>query len=112
LTLEKDQLWRKWIDIYHSKMLSRGEFLNLYTVGYDVPEGYAIRKNGEMYYAFYTPYPDDSWKGEIELRGLAPGKYRVLDYPDNKEMGVIDAANPRIPAAFTGSLLLEVTKEQ
>ena len=107
----KDRLWRKWIDLYHAKMLSRGEFLNLYTVGYDAPEGYVVAKDGKMYYAFYTPYPDDSWKGEIELRGLAPGKHHVVDYANDKDMGAVDAAHPRLAAAFTGSLLLEVTKQ-
>ena len=105
----KDQLWKKWIGIYHAKMLSRGEFLNLYTLGYDAPEGYAIRKGGRMYYAFFTTYPDESFRGEIELRGLAPGKYRVFDYVNNKELNTIDATSPTLPAQFAGSLLLEVS---
>jgi hypothetical protein len=41
--------------IYNSKMLSHGTFLNLYTIGYDSPEGYAIEKNGKMYYASFMP---------------------------------------------------------
>jgi len=110
LTPAKDREWKKWIDIYHAKMLSRGEFLNLYTLGYDLPEGYAIRKDGRTYYAFYTTYPDESWKGEVELRGLAPGKYRVFDYANNQELGRVDAAKPRLPAEFRGSLLLEVSR--
>jgi len=109
LTPTKDQLWKKWIGIYHARMLSRGEFLNLYTLGYDAPEGHAIRKDGRMYYAFFTTYPDESFKGEIELRGLAPGKYRVFDYVNNKELNTIDATSPTLPAQFTGSLLLEVS---
>jgi len=109
LTPTKDQLWKKWIGIYHAKMLSRGEFLNLYTLGYDTPEGYAIRKDGKLYYAFFAAYPDETFKGEIELRGLAPGKYRVFDYVNDKELGAVDARSPRLPADFTGSLLLEVS---
>ena len=35
LTPEKESHWKKWIDIYRAKMLSRGEFLDLYTYGYD-----------------------------------------------------------------------------
>jgi hypothetical protein len=36
-------------------MISSGTFLDLYTVGFDVPEGYAILKDQRMYYAFFTP---------------------------------------------------------
>ena len=57
LTPDKDQLWKKWIGIYQKNMLSRGEFLDLYTIGYDKPEGYAIAKNGKMYYAFFAGKP-------------------------------------------------------
>ena len=32
-------------------MLSKGTFRNLYVYGYDTPEGYAIEKDGKMYYA-------------------------------------------------------------
>ena len=62
-------------------MLSRGTFRNLYVYGYDFPEGYAIEKDGAMYYAFFAPAPAAgdakgaraTWTGEIELRGLAAG---------------------------------------
>lgn len=39
--------------------------------------------------------------------GVADGRYTIADYVNNREMGVVDAANPRIRAEFTGSLLLE-----
>lgn len=107
LTPEKDGLWKKWMEIYRAKMLSRGEFRNLYTIGYDQPEGYAIEKDGAMYYAFFAPFPDETWKGTIELRGLKPGTYRVTDYVHNRELGVVDARNPRVRAEFAGSLLVE-----
>lgn len=110
LTPAKDREWKKWIDIYHAKMLPRGEFLNLYTQGYDLPEGYAIRKDGRMYYAFFTTYPDESFKGEIELRGLTPGRYRVFDYANSQELGRVGAAKPRLAVEFKGSLLVEVSR--
>jgi len=31
------------------KMLSKGNFLDLYVYGYDFPEGYVIKKNESMY---------------------------------------------------------------
>ena len=109
LTPQKEQHWRKWIDIYNSKMLSKGEFLDLYIYGYDTPEAYAIEKDGSMFYAFYAPEKQKNWSGEIELRGLKPGNYTVSDYEQNKQLGVVDANSPRIQVSFTEHLLLEVT---
>jgi alpha-galactosidase len=109
LTPEKEPHWKKWIDIYNAKMLSRGTFRNLYVYGYDDPEGYAIEKDGKMYYAFFAP-SQPQWKGEIELRGLAPGKYSVFDYPRGRDLGTIDARRPRIAVEFKDNLLLELTK--
>jgi alpha-galactosidase len=88
LTAAKEEHWKKWIGLYNEKMLSKGEFTDLYVTGYDVPEGYAIAKDGKMYYAFFTSV---DWKGEVELRGLKPGKYRVKDYGEGKDLGTVDA---------------------
>jgi alpha-galactosidase len=110
LTPEKEAYWKKWTGIYNAKMLSRGTFLNLYTLGYDVPEGYAIAKDGKMYYAFFAPEGGKAWKGEVELRGLEPGKYRVFDYENSKNLGTVDGANPRLATEFTHHLLLEVSR--
>ena len=93
LTAAKEERWKKWIGLYNEKMLSKGEFRDLYVTGYDMPEGYAIAKDGKMYYAFFTP--SGSWKGEVELRGLKPGKYRVSDYSEDKDLGTVDAASRR-----------------
>jgi alpha-galactosidase len=110
LNPEKEALWKKWTGIYNAKKLSRGTFLDLYTLGYDVPEGYAIAKDGKMYYAFFAPDPGGAWKGEVELRGLEPGKYRVLDYENGKDLGAVEGANPKLAVDFTQHLLLEVGK--
>jgi len=106
LTAEKEQHWKKWIDLYNEKMLSRGEFRNLYTYGYDSPEGYAIEKDGRMNYAFYAP-AKRSWTGMIELRGLKPGRYRVVDYENRRQIGEINSDNPALKVSFTEHLLLE-----
>jgi alpha-galactosidase len=108
LTAAKEEHWKKWIGLYNEKMLSKGEFRDLYVTGYDNPEGYAIAKDGEMYFAFFTPA---NWKGEIELRGLKPGKYAVKDYSEGKDLGTVDAADngtARLAADFKDHLLLEV----
>lgn len=110
LTPDKEVLWKKWIAIYNAKMLSQGRFLNLYTYGYDSPEAYAIEKDGKMYYAFYAPDKNKRWKGEVELRGLGPGKYQILNYENAIPLGSVDASNPKLNVEFSQHLLLEVGK--
>jgi alpha-galactosidase len=112
LTPRKEAHWKKWIDIYNSKMLSQGEFQDLYVYGYDSPEAYAIQKDGKMYYAFYAPEKNKAWKGQVELRGLAPGKYQVVNYETAKQLGSIDAGNPKLNTTFSNHLLLEVSKAE
>ena len=111
LTQHKDEVWKKWIALYNEKMLSRGTFLDLYVTGYDTPEGYAIEKDGKMYYAFFAPQQNAAWKGEIELRGLKPGTYHVNDYAQGKDLAAVEAGAgkaPKLPVNFRGHLLLEV----
>jgi alpha-galactosidase len=108
---EKEAHWKKWIGLYNTRKISRGTFHNLYVHGYDVPEAYAIEKGGRMYYAFYSPDPGGAWRGEVELRGLAAGRHRVLDYENDRELGPVEGARPRLPVRFTGHLLLEVSPE-
>ncbi|HTC48519.1 MAG TPA: alpha-galactosidase [Candidatus Aquilonibacter sp.] len=112
LTPAKEEHWKKWIGIYNDKMLSKGDFRDLYVYGYDSPEAYAIAKDGKMYYAFFAP-TTTPWKGEVELRGLETGTYHVVDYAEGKDMGTITAADgtaPRLAAEFKDHLLLEVSK--
>ena len=111
LTPEKEAIWKKWTSIYNQKMLSKGKFLNFYTIGYDVPEGYAISKDGKMYYAFYAPDPSAPWQGKIELRGLdKAGRYKVVDYEHNKDLGAVTGQDPTLSTRFKTHLLLEVSK--
>jgi alpha-galactosidase len=111
LTSEKEEHWKKWLALYNEKMLSKGEFRDLYVYGYDVPEAYAIEKDGKMYYAFFAP-ENGSFKGEIELRGLKPGNYHVVDYVDGKDLGTVQAEAgkaPMLKTEFKQHLLLEVS---
>jgi alpha-galactosidase len=130
LNSEKEPHWKKWIDLYNQKMLSKGNFLDLYVYGYDVPEGYAIEKDGNMFYAFYVDNKDDKsaqagkpshagkpakgsdigeWKGQVELRGLQARQYRVVDYVNDKDYGTVSGPHARLYAEFNGSLLLQAT---
>ena len=86
-------------------------FVDLYVTGYDEPEGYAIAKDSKMYYAFFT---SANWKGEVDLRGLKAGKYRVSDYSEGKDLGTVDAAAngvAKLAAEFKDHLLLEVSSQ-
>ena len=111
LTSEKEDQWKKWIALYNQKMLSKGEFRDLYVYGYDSPEAYAIEKDGKMYYAFYAD-EGKPFSGEVELRGLKAGKYHVVDYAEGKDKGTVQAADGqpvRLKADFKEHLLLEVS---
>ena len=114
LTNEKDAQWKKWIGLYNEKMLSKGEFRDLYVYGYDVPEAYAIAKDGKMYYAFFAEKENGAFDGEVELRGLKPGSYHVVDYVDGNDLGTVQAEvgkAPRLKAEFKEHLLLEVSAQ-
>jgi len=121
LNSDKEPHWKKWIDLYNEKMLSKGNFLDLYVYGYDSPEGYAIEKDGSMFYAFYAADKADKsvkgrkkagdWKGQVELRGLQARSYKVVDYVNNKDYGTVTGPTARITADFTGSLLLQATPQ-
>ena len=116
LTPEKEAYWKKWIALYNDNMLSKGEFRDLYTFGYDLPEAYAIEKDGKMFYAFYnTPEspslrestdPQRTWKGKVELRGLQSKSYKIVDYVNNKEIGSVHGPNAEMDIVFEDSLLL------
>lgn len=113
----KEAHWKKWIALYNEKMLSRGNFLDLYVFGYDSPEAYAIEKDGNIFYAFYAPEiksksktAQEIWKGLVELRGLASEKkYKVIDYVNNKEYGVVTGPTAQLQVEFPEHLLLEAT---
>jgi alpha-galactosidase len=116
LTPEKQAFWKKWIALYNDKMLSEGEFRNLYTYGFDVPEAYAIEKSETMFYAFYNTResptlkagenPRSVWRGKLELRGLEDKNYRITDYVNNKEVGLVHGPTASIDVKFQDNLLL------
>jgi alpha-galactosidase len=120
LTPAKEEHWKEWIGLYNDKMLSKGTFLNLYVYGFDVPEAYAIEKDGAMYYAFYAPGAVNerekdaarNWSGEVELRGLAAKTYHVTDYVHHKDLGSVTGPTGKLKVDFTDNLLLEATPVQ
>ncbi|MCL2164558.1 MAG: S-layer homology domain-containing protein [Oscillospiraceae bacterium] len=136
--------------------LSSANYLDLYKYGFDYPEAYAFDKPEEQtkYFSFYATRNDIegylgglssnatplmlrrdllntlelgmAYEGEVELRGLQPGKmYTVLEYVDNTyikdhiadEDGVItlDLASHDFDAAgnkFTEVLLLKAIEKE
>ncbi len=104
LTPDREKLFEKWMGIYHDKELSRGEYMgSLYDIGYDLPEAHVIQKTKSMYYAFYA----DAWNGKVELRGLEDRAYRVVDYAEGKDLGVVHGPVAQISANFSKHFLLE-----
>jgi alpha-galactosidase len=104
LTPQREKLFQKWVGIYKDKMLSRGEYLgDLYDIGFDLPEAHAIRKGEAMYYAFYAR----QWTGTVQLRGLQPRDYHVVDYVSGKDFGIVKGPKAIITAHFNKHLLLE-----
>jgi alpha-galactosidase len=105
LTPAREKHWEKWIGLYKSKMLSRGEYLGaLYDIGFDRPEAHAIRKDGAMYYAFFAK----QYKGPVELRGLESRRYRVTDYAAGKDLGTVTGPAAKLEVEFATHLLLEI----
>ncbi|UCE08149.1 MAG: alpha-galactosidase, partial [bacterium] len=104
LTPEKEKIWDKWIKIYREKMLPTGIYLGtLYDIGFYQPETHAIKKDSNMYYAFYA----DHWDGEVELRGLDNRGYRALDYVNQIDYGIVRGPVAKLNVEFENYLLLE-----
>jgi alpha-galactosidase len=107
LTPAKEALWRKWVDIYKTHMLPKGDYLGaLYDIGFDRPEAHAISKDGAMYYAFYA----ESFNGPVQLRGLGTGRYRVRDLFNEADLGTVDARSNTVNARFERFLLLRAER--
>ncbi len=91
-------------------MLSKGKYLGtLYDIGFGKPEGHAIFKNGNVYYAFYVRQGDDKqWDGKIHLNGLKKNKkYKIIDYVNDKRYGTVSGPDATIKAKFQKHLLLK-----
>lgn len=105
LTGEREKHWTKWVKLYNDKMLCKGNYMNLYDIIYDKPESHVIQKGDNLYYAFYA----DEWQGSIELRGLANRKYKVFDYDNQVDLGIVTGPVGTINPTFHEHLLIECT---
>jgi len=103
LSPEKEIEWKKWIQIYKTHMLSKGQYLGgLYDIGYDIPETHVIQKSDTLFYAFYAK----NWQGTLQFKGLSEKSYKVVDYVNNRDMGVLNKENPELNASFEKYLLV------
>jgi alpha-galactosidase len=107
LTPEREALLQKWLSIYRQHRLAEGEYLNLYDLAFDQPEAHAIRANGRLYYAFYAGQIDQRYHGSIVLRGLGAPAYRVYNYVDNRDLGMVQGSEATLDVEFVGALLIE-----
>jgi alpha-galactosidase len=104
LTPEREQKWSKWLEIYKTKMLPKGEYLGrLYDIGFDRPETHAIRKDGKIYYSFFAK----TFEGKVQLRGLQKRKYRVRDYVNDRDLGTVVGPVAILELSIDKHLLLE-----
>jgi len=79
-------------------------------LAFDFPEAHIIRKADKMYYAFFTHHMDESYTGELQLRGLDEAqKYQVQDYVEGRILGEVTGSNPHLRVEMRGALLLCVT---
>lgn len=108
LTPEREGLWKQWFALYERKMLSKNEYRGeLYDIGYDIPETHVIQKGDTLHYAMYNK----DWNGNIQLHGLEAKRYRVRDYVNKVDYGVVTGPRAEINATFENALLLEVFPE-
>jgi alpha-galactosidase len=107
LPAKKNAVWKKWFEIYNQHRPAEGEYLNLYDIAFDYPEAHVIRKEDNLYYAFYAA----NYHGAIELRGLEKRSYRVVDYILGREMGRVNNGSAWLDVNFEGSLLVMAIPE-
>lgn len=103
LTPQKLEHWRFWLDLYQRYRLAEGEYLNLYDIAFDVPEGHIICKEGRLYYAFYAPH----FEGPIELRGLEARPYHLRNYETGESVAEVCGPLASLTVRFEHHLLLE-----
>jgi len=108
LTPEREDFYRRWLDIYRTYMLSRGEYLNLYDIAFDRPETHLIARGDTLFYSFFA----DSWQGKITLRGLSDQHgYVLIDYVNHVPLGSVSSSDPEINAEFDRFLMVMAVPE-
>jgi alpha-galactosidase len=102
LPAEKRDFWKKWFDIYNAHRPAEGEYQNLYDLVFDQPETHVIRKQERIYYGFFA----DQFNDIVELRGLEDRPYRIIDYVNKRELGVVMGKDAHLNLEFEKALLV------
>lgn len=120
LTEEREVYWRKWSDIYQAQRLAEGQYIGeLYDIGFDRPETHVVKKDGSIFYAFYSDQnpgkraeDTETYTGRIEFRGLDAGKtYRLFDYENQVDLGTVTGPLAALEVTFTNHLLVQATPQ-
>jgi len=99
--------WRHWFNLYGKLKLYEGTYLNLYDIGWDLPETHVVAKGDALYYGVFA----QGFSGKVELRGLEHGKNYVLtNYDTGEELGHIKANGyDELECSVKGELLIAAT---
>ena len=95
-----------WTAIYNAQRPAEGEYVNLYDIRWENPEGHVIRKGEKLYYGFFTQTPGQTYSGTVQLRGLNAGHYHVTDYVRGHPVQDVAGPTADLPVKFQDSLLL------
>jgi len=93
-----EETWRQWAALTRAAGGERAEVLNVYNLGFDLPEGHALRRGeGSLVFLFTS---DAAWSGTVELRGLAEGLvYEVRELDSGAAVGHV--TGPAAPVDVT-----------
>ena len=105
----KERHWTRWIRVFNEQGLASGRYRGeLYDIGFDRPEVHVVEKDHVLHYGVFAK---GAFRGALELRGLAPGRYRIVDYVAKKALGEVQVkaggAPPRLDVSFVDHLLVE-----
>ncbi|MBW7996929.1 MAG: alpha-galactosidase [Candidatus Glassbacteria bacterium] len=96
--------WRHWFELSDRLRLHEGTYLNLYDIGWDLPETHVVARGDTLYYGIFA----QGFDGKAELRGLEPGRqYLLTDYSTGKELGRLAATgHDTFECSVDGNLLV------
>jgi len=129
--------FKKWYGLFNQFKINSGEYLNLYDIAYDLPETYAIKKDGSYFYTFLkpqingpenVPWFEDQietreqmlrdfdnelaklpvWQGTVELRGLENMAYTVYDIESGVKLATVEGPVGQLPIEFKDHLIIRV----
>ncbi|UCH09514.1 MAG: alpha-galactosidase [Fidelibacterota bacterium] len=129
--------FKKWYGLYNQHRLSSGEYLQLYDVGHDTPETYAVRKGESYYYTFLKPGINGPegvpwfeheveqraemlrrfehklgelplWQGKVELRGLENRLYTAYNIESGETLGSVHGPTGDLEITFRDHLIIRL----